>query len=633
MAHLTLVLQGREVRKFVLNPTVTTIGRAQDNDIVINNLALSRRHAQVERKGGRFEVTDLGSQNGVYVNSEKVRGARALANEDTITLGTYHFVFNDTSDSEPDVRAVKRSSNAEVTGPAPLKSDPPREAREAVEDHVPLLVLKYNEVELQRFPLKKETSLVGRAKDCDVQIAERRLSRKHCEIHRKGDKFVVHDLGSQNGTYVNRKRIRDTHVLEDGDVLNFAEYSVLYLADVAKYDGPDLVHARRQAANARSAHVPGPRPGSDIEREETEFPEAYGEGYDESNAPSVVPMDEDHQVHPQELDENPDDSVERRPPMQMSPANGRAREPFIEDPKGAKERRKQQPTNRVIRDHAQTPPPRPRLPAKEEGPREGRRSMQQALVEVTPGPAVQVESREARDAREARESREAVRESRENREARDGREARDAREARDPARDPARDRDRKAAPPNKRVVRETVPQQPAAPRRGEMEDVPDELGDVRPDSSLEDWYKAREEKSEVFADEDSSVLLRGKSSVSKILSTMMVDKKELDRNLSVKAKQRKFFVDVRHGSEKIYSGPLMHPVTILGTDRDADIQLRGRYVAGRHSILVRVKDSLLLVRLGSSSAARVNGLPKLQAFLKTGDVIQIDETTIKILED
>jgi len=39
------------------------------------------------------------------------------------------------------------------------------------------------------------------------------------------------------------------------------------------------------------------------------------------------------------------------------------------------------------------------------------------------------------------------------------------------------------------------------------------------------------------------------------------------------------------------------------------------------------------VRLGSSSAARVNGLPKLQAFLKTGDVIQIDETTIKIIEE
>jgi pSer/pThr/pTyr-binding forkhead associated (FHA) protein len=78
---------------------------------------------------------------------------------------------------------------------------------------------------------------------------------------------------------------------------------------------------------------------------------------------------------------------------------------------------------------------------------------------------------------------------------------------------------------------------------------------------------------------------------------------------------------------------LNQQVTILGTDKEADIQLKGRFVAGRHSLLVRVHDSLLLVRLGSSSAARVNGLPKLQAFVKTGDQIQIDETTIKITED
>ncbi|MCK6552673.1 FHA domain-containing protein, partial [Myxococcota bacterium] len=174
---------------------------------------------------------------------------------------------------------------------------------------------------------------------------------------------------------------------------------------------------------------------------------------------------------------------------------------------------------------------------------------------------------------------------------------------------------------------------PPARTRYELEDVPDEQGDVRPDSSLNDWYDAREERPEGLEEEDSSVLLRGKSSVSQILSTMMVDKKELDRNLSVKARQRRFFVDVRWGEEKIYSGPLKEQVTILGTDREADIQLKGRYVAGRHSILVRVKDSLLLVRLGSSSATRVNGLPKLQAFLKSGDVIQIDETTITVSED
>lgn len=154
-----------------------------------------------------------------------------------------------------------------------------------------------------------------------------------------------------------------------------------------------------------------------------------------------------------------------------------------------------------------------------------------------------------------------------------------------------------------------------------------------PDSGLRDWFAARSEKSEIYEEEVSVLIPREKSSLSRILSTMMVGNKELDKNLSIQARVRKFSVDVRSGGEKIFSGPLLHSVTILGTDHEADIQLKGRYVAGRHSLLVCVRDSLLLVRLGSSSAARVNGLPKLQAFLKNGDVIQIDETTIKIQEE
>ena len=168
------------------------------------------------------------------------------------------------------------------------------------------------------------------------------------------------------------------------------------------------------------------------------------------------------------------------------------------------------------------------------------------------------------------------------------------------------------------------------------------------DEALDDWYQKRHERSEMFerpvpeeeddlgsSDEPDSLLPpRGQSSVSQVLSQMMVGKNEIDTNMKQpKARKRRFNVDVRHHQKLLYSGPLNESVTILGTDREADIQLKGRYVAGRHSLLVRVRDSLLLVRLGSSSAARVNGLPKLQAFLKTGDVIQIDETTITVTEE
>ena len=98
MAHLTLLLDNREVRKFVLNRGVTTIGRAQDNDIVINNLALSRRHAQVEFKGGRFEVVDLQSQNGVYVNQERVERAQ-LRHGDELQIGKFRLVFFERTDA------------------------------------------------------------------------------------------------------------------------------------------------------------------------------------------------------------------------------------------------------------------------------------------------------------------------------------------------------------------------------------------------------------------------------------------------------------------------------------------------------------------------------------------------------
>jgi pSer/pThr/pTyr-binding forkhead associated (FHA) protein len=578
VAHLTLVLQGREVRKFVLNQGVTTIGRAQDNDIVINNLALSRRHAQVERKNARYEVSDLQSQNGVYVNSERVRGSRVLNNADTITLGTYHFVFNDASAADPDVQAVqKRRSGGEHAAAASEKAKneagPVRDKEEPAE-HVPLLVLKYNDVELQRFPLRKPACLIGRAKDCDVQIAEKRLSRKHCEIVRSdGERYYVKDLGSQNGTYVNRRRIRDFHELKHGDILNFAEYSVLYLSDAAEYDGPDLPNARREAAQGGRGGAPGPRPGSDIGVEETEFPEAYeGEdGYDESNGPSIVPNEDQAPLHPSEMDPYPEDSgAEKQLPMAMMPGDPKG-EPFTEEPNRARERRKQ--VRRAIRPERTPPPPQRQLRA------EGRGLEVHPPAKRAPPPAATTGTRDRAPMRKAKR----------------------------PMRDPAMSRE-------------------------EYHDIPDEAVPV-PEADLEEWYGARREKSEVFEEEDSSVLLRGKSSVSKILSTMMVDKRELDRNLSMKAKQRKFFVDVRRGGEKVYNGPLNQPVTILGSDREADIPLRGRYVAGRHSILVRVRDSLLLVRLGSSSAARVNGLPKLQAFLKSGDIIQIDETTIKIFEE
>ena len=204
----------------------------------------------------------------------------------------------------------------------------------------PLLVLKYNEVELQRFPIYGEC-LVGRAKECDIQIAERRLSRRHCKLTHENGRVVLRDLGSQNGTYVNRRRIPAQYQLEHGDVLNFAEYAILYLSDAADYDGPDRENVSVPVA---------PRPSSGIEKEETEYPEAYdGPSGLVSNpkAPSILPNDHEP-LQPQDL-EDPDD-VEPAAPVKRMPKKAPPEdpaEPFVERPRRSRERRTRRPDEEV----------------------------------------------------------------------------------------------------------------------------------------------------------------------------------------------------------------------------------------------------------------------------------------------
>ncbi|MHC4294554.1 MAG: FHA domain-containing protein [Planctomycetota bacterium] len=68
------------------------------------------------------------------------------------------------------------------------------------------------------FPVKGETTLIGRAQDCDLRIPLGSVSRKHCEMEVSGQDVRVKDLDSANGTYVNSTRVEEV-VLGAGDRL------------------------------------------------------------------------------------------------------------------------------------------------------------------------------------------------------------------------------------------------------------------------------------------------------------------------------------------------------------------------------------------------------------------------------
>jgi pSer/pThr/pTyr-binding forkhead associated (FHA) protein len=78
--------------RFLLDRDVTTIGRHPDSHIFLDDVTVSRRHAEITRSGGRLEVKDLGSLNGTYVNGERVE-ERMLASSDEVQVGRFKLMY------------------------------------------------------------------------------------------------------------------------------------------------------------------------------------------------------------------------------------------------------------------------------------------------------------------------------------------------------------------------------------------------------------------------------------------------------------------------------------------------------------------------------------------------------------
>ena len=78
--------------RFLLDRDTTSAGRHPDSDIFLDDVTVSRRHAEFRRDGAEFVVVDVGSLNGTYVNREPVDTA-VLANGDEVQIGKFRLVF------------------------------------------------------------------------------------------------------------------------------------------------------------------------------------------------------------------------------------------------------------------------------------------------------------------------------------------------------------------------------------------------------------------------------------------------------------------------------------------------------------------------------------------------------------
>lgn len=78
--------------RFLLEAATTTAGRHPESDIFLDDVTVSRRHAEFRREGGAFQVRDVGSLNGTYLNRERIDEAD-LSGADEVQIGKFRLVF------------------------------------------------------------------------------------------------------------------------------------------------------------------------------------------------------------------------------------------------------------------------------------------------------------------------------------------------------------------------------------------------------------------------------------------------------------------------------------------------------------------------------------------------------------
>jgi hypothetical protein len=228
MPKLTLVLDRKPVQVYELEQPVIRIGRGETSDVLIDNVSVSRRHAEIREENGAWLLRDLGSSNGTFLNGQRVQAEQPLRPGDEISLGKFSILFE---------RVL-----AEPLGEAPVL---PAAAESGVTLHLrPEEVERMHRAAAQRRAaqlqwegggqkgthyLEGPGALVGRTALCDLRVPAG--PRQHVLVMRGAQGFEVRNL-----TWFRRMRVAGAVVsratLKSGDTVEIAGLRLTFMDEV-----------------------------------------------------------------------------------------------------------------------------------------------------------------------------------------------------------------------------------------------------------------------------------------------------------------------------------------------------------------------------------------------------------------
>jgi pSer/pThr/pTyr-binding forkhead associated (FHA) protein len=240
--RLVCLTDGRE---YTIEDGTLVFGRDASADVVVSGSEVSRRHAEIKTTAEGYVLMDL-SVNGTYVNGQRIGRSHLLARADVIRIGHDEFRFYAESASAP-APLPPRPAPAEPvrppTGAGARLSDTlmglPAEALKESDTPTPVqptpavapiasLLVRTGSLRGRRMPIRVPVVNVGRADFNDIVLAEPSVSTTHAKLQRREGLWVITDLGSTNGTFVEGEPVVGEIDLAPGTTIRFGDVAVLF---------------------------------------------------------------------------------------------------------------------------------------------------------------------------------------------------------------------------------------------------------------------------------------------------------------------------------------------------------------------------------------------------------------------
>lgn len=202
-----------------------TIGRTSDNDLCLEDIAVSGHHARIVKVQEVLFLEDLMSTNGTFINEQKI-DRRQLQDADSIRIGTHRLIFRG---NQPEQAESPPACGIPVTDKTMIVSGSPAGERAAPEQNVGLMEVLSGKTDRPQYHLTKHVSLIGAQDDAVITLTGWFAPKTAAVISRRGDGYVVSPTESGKRILVNGRPVQGEHSLQNGDVVEVAGITMRFL--------------------------------------------------------------------------------------------------------------------------------------------------------------------------------------------------------------------------------------------------------------------------------------------------------------------------------------------------------------------------------------------------------------------